>query len=73
MGFPTTRSQPPGAHHAHMSTQRIIKVSLQAQTGERWDAIGGGGSVDEAIEFAVASAPNDRRWRVVAWRDVYGD
>lgn len=56
-----------------MSTQRIIRVSLEAATGERWDAIGGGRSVDEAIEFAVASAPNDRRWRVLGWRDVYGD
>lgn len=56
-----------------MSTQRIIRVSLEAATGERWDAIGGGRSVDEAIEFAVASAPNDRRWRVLGWRDVFGD
>ena len=56
-----------------MSRQRIIRVSLRAQTGERWDAIGGGTSVDEAIAFAVASAPGDRRWRVVRWRDVYGD
>jgi hypothetical protein len=56
-----------------MNTQRIIRVSLQAQTGERWDAIGGGSSVDDAIEFAVASAPGDRRWRVVGWRELYGD
>jgi hypothetical protein len=56
-----------------MHSERIIRVSLQAQTGERWDAIGGGASVDEAIAFAVASAPSDRRWRVLRWRDVYGD
>jgi hypothetical protein len=56
-----------------MESQRIIRVSLQAPSGERWDAIGGGDSVDAALDFAVASAPAERRWRVVGWRDVYGD
>jgi hypothetical protein len=56
-----------------MRSQRIIRVSLQAASGERWEAIGGGDSVDAALDFAVSSAPADRRWRVVDWRDVYGD
>jgi hypothetical protein len=73
MGLPTTRPDRAAAQDACMSRQRIIRVSLEAQTGERWDAIGGGESVEEAIGFAVESAPNDRRWSVVEWRDVFGD
>ncbi|HZR95324.1 MAG TPA: hypothetical protein VFA56_06495 [Gaiellaceae bacterium] len=56
-----------------MRSQRIIRVSLQTSSGERWDAIGGGDSVDAALDFAVSSAPADRRWRVVGWRDLYSD
>jgi hypothetical protein len=47
--------------------------AVRRRRGERWDAIGGGDSVDAALEFAVQSAPADRRWRVTAWRDLYGD
>jgi hypothetical protein len=61
------------AQDAVMQSQRIIRVSLQASDGERWDAIGGGDSVDAALEFAVQSAPDERRWRVTGWRDLYGD
>jgi hypothetical protein len=56
-----------------MRSQHIIRVSLRTPAGERWDAIGGGDSLDAALEFAVASAPEDRRWRVVGWRDVFED
>jgi hypothetical protein len=56
-----------------MNTQTIIRVSLEAPTGDRWDAIGGGDSVDAALEFALECAPADRPWRVVGWRNVYGD
>jgi hypothetical protein len=56
-----------------MRTNHIIKVTLEASNGERWDAIGGGTSLDAALEFALASAPAERRWRVLGWRDVYGD
>ena len=56
-----------------MRSQHIIRVSLQTQGGERWDAIGGGDSLDAALEFAVASAPADRRWRVLGWRSVFED
>ena len=56
-----------------MRSQHIIRVSLQTTAGDRWDAIGGGDSLDAALEFAVQSAPADRRWQVVGWRDVYDD
>jgi hypothetical protein len=56
-----------------MAENHVIRVTLEAPSGERWDAIGGGESLDAAIEFAVASAPAETRWRVLAWRHVYGD
>jgi hypothetical protein len=56
-----------------MNGHHVIRVTLEAPTGERWDAIGGGDSVDAALELAVASAPAETRWRVLAWRDVYGE
>jgi hypothetical protein len=56
-----------------MSTNHILKVTLEAPTGERWVAIGGGESLDDALEFAVASAPADTLWRVLGWGDVFGD
>ena len=61
------------AHHGVMRSQTIIRVSLEAPSGDRWDAIGGGESVDAALEFALESAPADQRWRVVGWRNVFGD
>ena len=56
-----------------MSGNHILRVTLEAPTGEWWVAIGGGESVGDALEFAVASAPAETRWRVVGWRDVFGD
>jgi hypothetical protein len=56
-----------------MSTNHILRVTLEAPSGESWVTIGGGESVDDALEFAVASAPAETRWRVVGWRDVFGD
>jgi hypothetical protein len=56
-----------------MSKQHIIKVRLEAATGERWETVGGGESVDAAVEFAVASAPAELRWRVLGWTDLFGD
>jgi hypothetical protein len=56
-----------------MAENNLIRVTLEAPCGERWDAIGGGESLDAAIQFAVASAPVGKRWSVLAWRHVYGD
>ncbi|MDX6468166.1 MAG: hypothetical protein QOI27_3206, partial [Gaiellaceae bacterium] len=41
--------------------------------GARWTAVGGGDTVGEAVEFALASAPAGVRWRVVGWADAFGD
>jgi hypothetical protein len=56
-----------------MSENHILRVTLEAPTGEWWIAIGGGESRDDALAFAVASAPAETRWRVVGWRAVFGD
>jgi hypothetical protein len=53
-------------------TMRILRVEFEAGP-ERWSAIGGGGSVDEAIAFARESLPTGCRWRAVCWSDLYGD
>ena len=50
-----------------------LRVSLEGPDGETWSAIGGGETLADALEFAVASAPNDTRWRVVRWAPVFGD
>jgi hypothetical protein len=50
-----------------------LRVSLAGPNGETWSAIGGGETLADALEFAVASAPSDTRWRVVRWTPVYGD
>ena len=54
-----------------MKPQPIIRVSLKAPDGERWDAIGGGDSIDAALEFALESAPPNRPWQIVGWRPVF--
>jgi hypothetical protein len=73
LGIPTTRRRKRGAHPVLMDAQHVIRVTLEAPSGELWDAIGGGESVDAALEFAVASAPAETHWRILAWREIYGD
>jgi hypothetical protein len=50
-----------------------LQVTLEGPRGERWTAVGGGETLGDALEFAVASAPTGVRWRVVDWAPVYGD
>ena len=56
-----------------MDTTDALKVELMGKDGERWTAVGGGETLGDALEFAVASAPSDTRWCVVAWAPLYGD
>jgi hypothetical protein len=50
-----------------------LRVTLAGPSGESWVAVGGGPTLDDALEFAVESAPADTRWRVVAWSPLFGD
>lgn len=51
-----------------------LAVTLLADDGAKWEAVGGGATVNEALAFAVASAPaGGRKWRPVYWHELYGD
>ena len=56
-----------------MDSTDVLRVELRGERGERWTAIGGGETLSDALEFAVASAPSDTRWCVVAWTPLFGD
>jgi hypothetical protein len=51
----------------------VISVRLEASGGARWTAVGGGETVGDAVEFALASAPARLRWRVAGWTDAFGE
>jgi hypothetical protein len=53
--------------------QVVVSVELEAAGGRRWQAIGGGASLSDALAFARESAPGGRAWRVVRVTDLYGD
>ena len=65
------------ALHAHAASaarrQIVVTVELETPGGSRWQAIGGGSSLADAIAFARESAPDGRYWRVVRVSDLYGD
>jgi hypothetical protein len=72
MGLATRRHSAALLHDGAMNTE-ALQVSLEGPHGERWVAVGGGETLGDALEFAVASAPSDTRWRVVDWTPLYGD
>jgi hypothetical protein len=53
--------------------QLFIQVRFEAPSGETWTAIGGGDTLEDALEFARDSCPEGPDWRVVSWNDVYGE
>jgi hypothetical protein len=55
------------------ASRYVFEVTLLAADGAEWLAIGGGATVNEALAFAVASAPPGRNWRPVHWLELYGD
>ena len=55
------------------ASRYVFEVTLLAADGTEWHAIGGGATVNEALAFAVASAPPGRHWRPVHWLELYGD
>jgi hypothetical protein len=50
----------------------VVAVTLLADDGAEWQAIGGGATVNEALAFAVASAPAGRSWQPVHWLELFG-
>jgi hypothetical protein len=53
--------------------QRILAVEFRSADGRRWNAIGGGATVAEAIIYARESCPDDEPWDAVSWNDLYGE
>ena len=53
--------------------RHLFEVTLLDADGAEWHAIGGGATVNDALAFAVASAPPGRNWRPVHWLELYGD
>jgi hypothetical protein len=51
----------------------VFAVTLLDGQGAEWQAIGGGATVNEALAFAVASAPAGRHWRPVHWLELFRD
>ena len=50
----------------------VLAVHLADDVHE-WRAIGGGATVEEALAFAIESAPDGPQWRVINWNHLYGD
>jgi hypothetical protein len=49
-----------------------VCVALECPDGECWLAIGGGETLEQALEYALKRAPSQKRWRVAGWSS-YGD
>ena len=60
-------------HTRRSPRQLVVDVELEARSGRRWRAIGGGTTLEDAIAFARESAPDGEYWRVVRIDDLYGD
>ncbi len=58
---------------AGLASRYVFSVTLRDDDGAEWQAIGGGATVDEALGFALESAPAGRSWRPVRWLELYGD
>jgi len=56
-----------------MPGQCIITVDFRAPDGRSWSAVGGGGTIAEAIVYARESCPDDTTWDAVGWNDLYGE
>jgi hypothetical protein len=50
-----------------LSNPMVIRVSLECPDGEAWLAVGGGETLEQALESALRSAPSQKKWRVAGW------
>jgi hypothetical protein len=53
--------------------QHVLMVEFTSTDGRRWQAIGGGDTLADAIAFAHDSCPADATWNPAGWNDAYGD
>ena len=63
--------QAPGARRGEglrkLSNPIVVRVALECPDGECLLAIGGGETLEKALEAAVKGAPPQKPWRVVGW------
>jgi hypothetical protein len=59
-------------YRLHAVRQIVLEVVFQAPGGRRWKAIGGGGTLAEALTSAREGLP-EGRWSAVSWHELYGD
>jgi hypothetical protein len=45
----------------------VVRVALECPDGEAWLAVGGGETLEKALESALRSAPSQKKWRVAGW------
>jgi hypothetical protein len=63
----------PATHRSGRPSTVLLSVRLAGSKGERWEAIGIGSSLAEALDWARESAPAGVSWLVCSWSDTYGD
>jgi hypothetical protein len=60
-----------GAHAGQglrkIANPMVVRVSLECPDGECWLAIGGGETLEHALQTALRSAPSQKKWRVAGW------
>jgi hypothetical protein len=50
-----------------LANPMVVRVALESPDGECRLAIGGGETLEKALEAAVKSAPAQKKWRVAGW------
>jgi hypothetical protein len=69
----STRHRTHGPRHRRAQASPVVlDVTFASDEGTHCRAIGGGPTFADAVEFARASLPDGRGWRLVDWADVYG-
>ena len=58
---------------ARAARQLSLMVEFSSRGGRSWRAIGGGGTIADAIAFARDSCPTDATWHAISWTELYGD
>jgi|tagenome__1003787_1003787.scaffolds.fasta_scaffold20938851_2 hypothetical protein len=76
---PKTRGDLPGAKLVLLPldrgapAQHVLTVRFRSPDGRCWNAIGGGDTLADAIEWARESCPHGTTWQALGWEDRYGD
>ena len=55
------------------AARHILMVEFTSPDGRAWQAIGGGDTLADAIDFARDSCPTHTTWQPLRWDDLYGD